>query len=67
MRTIREYLEELANGQTSTVDDEKLIEYVMFRAKIAGRVTGGIVYLQPYDHEPIDIHTFAKMLLGRLG
>jgi len=67
MRTIREYLEDLANRQTSTVDDEKLIEYVMFRAKITGRVTGGIVYLQPYDHEPIDIHTFAKMLLGRLG
>ena len=67
MRTIREYLEELANRNNSTVDDEKLIEYVMFRMQLSGRVAGGIVYLQPYDHEPIDIHTFAKMLLGRLG
>jgi hypothetical protein len=66
MKTIREYLEELASRTNSTVDDEKLIEYVMFRMQLSGRVTGGIVYLQPYDHEPIDIHTFAKMLLGRL-
>ena len=66
MRTIREYLEDLANRQTSTVDDEKLIEYVMFRAKITGRVTGGIVYIEPYNTQPIDIHTFARTILKGL-
>ena len=67
MVTIKEALEDLANRQTSTYDDEKLIEYVMYKIKLAGRCTGGIVYIEPYDTQPIDIHTFARTILRGLN
>lgn len=65
-KTIRDYLEDLANRTTSTVDDEKLVEYVLFKIGIEGRCTGGIVYIFPYDKQPVDVHTFAKFILKGL-
>ena len=63
METIRDKLIEIANKNTSDERDEKIIQYVMDKLNLKGRITYGIVYLEPYDTQPTDIHTFAKTLL----
>lgn len=63
MTTIKEYLTDLANRNTSTEADENFMNNLLDKIGIAGRCTCGIVYIKPYNTAPTDIHTFAKAIL----
>jgi hypothetical protein len=63
MPTIREYLTDLANRNTSTEADDTCMSNLLTKLGIDGRCTCGIVYIKPYNTAPTDIHTFAKAIL----
>jgi hypothetical protein len=65
--TIIDYLKELSTRNKSDVKDEQIIQAIMNKLNIDGTVTGGIVYIKPYNKEPLDIHKFAQTLLKGWG
>lgn len=64
VETIRDQLKKIANSSSSSIQDEKIVQYVMNKVGLAGKVTYGIVYVEPYNSTPpVSIHQFAQELL----
>lgn len=61
------YLKELSTRSTSDRKDEQIIQAIIDKLNIDGKVTGGIVYIKPYNKAPISIHKFAQTLLKAGG
>ena len=57
------YLEELSKRNTTTIKDEIIIQKAINAFEIDGKCTNGMVYIKPYNTEPISIQEFGKILL----
>lgn len=61
-----QWAQKVSESNTSDQKDEVLMNYFMAKVGIQGRCTCGIVYIEPFNSQPTDIHTFAKMVLKML-
>jgi len=68
-QTIGQWLEELANNNTSTERDDSKMANLLHRVGFSSAVvTCGIVYMEgrgTIDAPPMDIHSIARMLVGK--
>ena len=63
METVKEWLESVANTNTSSDNDSVKMQNLLHRVGYnKAVVTLGIVYLEGYGY-PVDIHSVAKQLL----
>lgn len=66
-QTVKQWLEGLANGTSSTDKDSRMMQNILHRVNFPQAiVTLGIVYLQgrgTIEAPPTSIHSVAKMLL----
>lgn len=65
-KTIGSWLNELANGDTCTEEDERMMKATLNRIGVNASVTCGLVYLRP-PCQPLSIQQMAKELLKRMG
>jgi hypothetical protein len=63
MTTVIEAIQDIATRNSSTRKDEAVVNYMLSRLNIDGKVVSGIVYIAPYNTAPTDIHTFCKTLI----
>ena len=64
-KTVKQWLHDLANTDTSNVYDERMMQVITRKCGFPNSVvTCGIVYLEGHGN-PIDIHTTAREILKR--
>jgi hypothetical protein len=61
-----QWMQKVSESSSSDQKDEVLMNYFMAKVGIQGRCTCGIVYIEPFNSQPTDIHTFAKTMLKML-
>jgi hypothetical protein len=63
--SIPDYLKELAIRQSTDNLDDQIVNVIIQKLNMHGKVVCGFIYIEPYNREPISIKQFAQALIDK--